>query len=76
MRGAHTWRFDFISIWVLELFTRQTLPHLSFTLFSSYFALPSQGDFTWLTFKFAHKKVNCNRNVSFITSGCSSAWLG
>ena len=34
--------------------TRQTLPNLSSTLFSSYFALPSQRDFTWLKIKFAH----------------------
>ena len=53
-RGDHALRFDFIYVWVPELFSRQTWPNLSSTLFSSYFALPSQGDFTWLKIKFAH----------------------
>ena len=47
--------------------TRQTLPNLSSTLFSSYFALPSQRDFTWLKIKFAH---TC-RKLTAIGIACS-----
>ena len=51
-------RWSHLEVWLYihlgARFTRQTLPNLSSTLFSSYFALPSQRDFTWLKINFAH----------------------
>ena len=51
-------RWSHVEVWLYihlgARFTRQTLPNLSSTLFSSYFALPSQRDFTWLKINFAH----------------------